>query len=331
MVEQLEHAFPEATYHHLFGLESQKDVAFAEEVVQALQQIDRALLPPAGTHPMGELIKQGVKAAPRLIELAKTGDPLEMDDALDALAHILVYEPAADDVVLELRGMLEQEEDPERRGVIAKLLAMGLDEGFLTEQIKRLADDDPGVVATAARLLGFGRYAPAVKVLRELVSPDRIYESRYVIWALGETASPEAIPTLEHCLAQGFRTVDCMIALGKIGMVTSIPKLTPMIVDGVEEQRDAAYRALAMILDKNREQVARVPDLQRELSGLIQTQLGDPQLKLSGSTRFHMCLCLARLGQKLDPAGVRRILKIKIGEQEAGAMASYFVNRGGKK
>lgn len=331
MSESTQSLFPEAAYQRLLGLNDAKDIRFAEQVVGTLQRIDRGLLPPAAEHPLGHLIAQGQAALPQLLDLVDRGSEREALDALDALAHVLLYAPLPEPLLPRLRHQLELDQSPDRRALVAKCLAIGRDQAFLTEQLKLLADPDPGAVATAARLLGFGRFAPALPLLRELVSPTRVYESRYVIWALGEIGMREALPTLELALGSAFRVVDCLIAMGKIADLTSIPRVTPMIVDGLPEQRDAAYRALAMILDRHRDLLAVLPELSKELGGLVLHQFADDKLKLSGSTRFHMCLCLARLGHKLDAGTVRRYLRIDLEDSEAGGMASYFMRRGGKK
>lgn len=330
MAEASEHVFPAQVMQNIFGLKTDKEQRFADNIVQALGRIDRGLLPPAASHPLGHLIVQGTAAFAELLSLIESGHEQEQLDAIDAISHILMYSEAPKSVLLKLQTELGRSEDPTRRSYIAKCLAIGKDQGFLFEQLRHLDDDDPGIVATAARLLGFGRFVPALSVLRDLVSPNHIFESRYVIWAIGEIALPEALHTLEHALASGFRTVDCMIAMGKIGQVSSISKLTPMIIEGLPEQRDAAYRALAMILDKNRELSGEVEELTTSLSGIIRGQFSDDKIKLSGSTRFHMALCLARLGIKLDPPTVRQYLKIDLDDSEAGGMASYFLHRGGK-
>ena len=330
MAEASVHEFPAQVLQNIFGIEKAKDQRFADNIVQALGRIDRGLLPPAASHPLGHLIIQGSAAFDELLKLIESGHEQEQLDAIDAISHILMYSDAPEAVLLRLQAELGRSEDPTRRSYLAKCLAIGKDHGFLYEQLRHLDDDDPGIVATAARLLGFGRFVPALSVLRELVSPDRIFESRYVIWAIGEIGLPEALSTLENALASSFRSIDCMIAMGKIGQISSIGKLTPMIIEGLAEQRDAAYRALAMILDKNREISTAVEELTTSLSGIIHGQFSDDKIKLSGSTRFHMALCLARLGVKLDPPTVRQYLKIDLDDNEAGGMASYFLHRGGK-
>jgi len=160
-----------------------------------------------------------------------------------------------------------------------------------------------------------------------LVSPDRIFESRAVIWALGEIGERDSLRALEYALSSGFRSVDAMIAMGKIGELTSIPKLVPMMVAGLSEQRDAAYRALAMILNNNRELAKETEALKLQIVPIIMQQFADGELPKSGSMRFHMCLCLARLGEKLDTARVKQFLNLGLSDDEAGHMIGLFGRR----
>jgi hypothetical protein len=333
----MEPAFDERTYANTFGIAKKADRDLAEALVSALQQLDRALLPPAATHPLASLIAEGPRGVDRLLSLVEGGDARQKADALDALAHVLLGAPQKE-AAGRLKKQLAQQQEPELAALLAKTLAIAGDEDLLVEQLRRLADDDPGVVAAAARLLGFGRYRPAVPALKGLVSPERFYESRWVIWALGEIGDRDALPALEIALSHAFRVVDCLIAIGKIGELTSIPSVTPHLMQGLPEQKDAAVRALAMILDKNREQAGKVlatvrstqmkgGPLSEQLSSLLEAELGDPDAKLSASTRFHMLLCLARLGHKLDAARLRMYLGAHLEEKElrhVGSLVSPF-------
>ncbi|MDP2345478.1 MAG: HEAT repeat domain-containing protein [Deltaproteobacteria bacterium] len=332
-------ALPEEVWRDLFGLAKKADRDFGEKLVSALNKIDRGLLPPASTHPFEAEIARGAAGVDTLLQLTETGTEKEWFNALDALAHVFFAMTAPDTTAgstvpsssLErLRKQLAGDRSADQRALVMKTLAIARDEGVLREQLMRLADSDPGVVATAARLLGLGRYAPAAAVLRELVSPERFYESRAVIWALGEIGDPAVLPALYRSLAQAFRVVDCLIAIGKIGQITSVGELTPMILQGVPEERDAAWRALAMILDHHRNAQAALGEIFAQLKGLIESQLSS-DTELSGSTRFHMMLCLARMGVTLDPARVRRHLQLGVDDAEASAVARVFEKKTPRK
>lgn len=324
-------AFSEATYKHMFGLRKKRELEFADGLVTGLQKIDRGLLAPASPHPYREQINQGEAGVDALVTVVENEAGQAQFDAIDALSHIFLYDPVSADMSRRLRKVLNRagvsEGDEELVAAIAKALAIGQDEELLRRQVSLLADDDPGIVATAARLLGFGRYRAAVPLLNALVSPDRFYESRYVIWALGEIGDDAALPILGYALASGYRTIDCMVAMGKIGDISSIPKLTPMIIDGLPDQRDAAYRAMAMVFEKNRTFLASLAHTRQEFSTLILGQLTKGDIELSGSTRFHMLLCLARLGEKLDVPRVKTFLKLPLEEDEASELQAFFTKR----
>ena len=91
----------------------------------------------------------------------------------------------------------------------------------------------------------------------------------------------------------------------------------PILMHGTAEQRDAAARALAMILDKNRALAQRTASLKEALLPLIEARLADLGSATSVSTRLHLLLCLARLGHKLDPARLRTWLGLSDNDVKA--------------
>jgi hypothetical protein len=329
-----EPVFPLETYERLFGLKKRSEREFVDDVVQALGTLDRALLPAPGSHPLLALLAQGYAGVEPLLVLVERGGAQERLDAVDALAHLLAVDDAdtavdgakaAADVranaCARLRTVLSAASDVDFAVALAKTLALAGDEVTLRAQLVRLGDDDPGVVATAARLLGLGKYQAAAEPLAVLVSPERIYESRWVIWALGEIGDVTTLPALERALAHSFRVVDCLIAVGKIGQLTSIPQVQAFLTLGLPEQRDAAARALAMILDSHRSFVRGDASLRQTLVGPLERDLADPTAPLGTSTRFFLLLCLARLGQKLDESRVRRYLALGLPDRDVAGLA----------
>jgi hypothetical protein len=320
-------AYDDETYRDVFGLQKKSERAFADKLVAALARIDRALLPGAQTHPLLAAITQGAASIDELCGLVERGTERERLDALDALAHVFAALPdgAPPEALARLRAGLARETAPQTVALFAKVLAIGQDAAFLREQVRRLADPDPGVVAAAARLLGFGRFRAAVPVLVELVSPARFVESRAVVWALGEIGDDVALPALQRAVAQSFRVVDAVVAIGKIGNIAAVGTLTPLLLSGTPEERDAGYRALAWILDHHRDDAAVLSALAKTLRALIETQFASDE-PLSGSTRFHMLLCLARLGVVLDEARVKQFLRVGL-DDDAGSLAQFFARR----
>ena len=139
-------AFSEDAYRNKLGLNNPAEIGLAEEIVTALSELDRALLPGAATHPYAALIAQGNKGVSELCDLLDKEDLRTSYDALDALGHIFVYAPASDDAILKIRSLLDAE-DTMLSTLAAKILAIGNDHVFLHEQLSRLADEDPDVDA----------------------------------------------------------------------------------------------------------------------------------------------------------------------------------------
>jgi hypothetical protein len=295
----------------VLGLKQRVDRQLADDLIAALEDADERLLPKPASHPMAALLSEGARAVDKLLALVESGSPRERRDALDGLSQLLLTQaqPHAKD---RLRAVLKREPDAELAGLLASALAIAGDERLMFEQLRRLGDDDPAIVASAARLLGFGRFRRAVPALKGLVSPDRFYESRHVIWALGEIGDPDALPALLIALSNAMRVVDCLIAIGKIGELTSVPHVTPLLMLGTAEQKDAAARALSMILDKNRELLRSETSMREALFPFIERELSDLSSAITVSTRFHLLLCLARLGVKLDPARLRTWLGLPV-------------------
>lgn len=321
--------FSNDTYKKVFGFKEQSEIDFAENLVHSLQKVDPTLLPMPDSHPYAHLIARGVEAFPELLMILESGIAPAKLDSLEAIGQVFLKHPQHAPTLSKLKELLKQEDySSQLKAHIAKTIAIGGDDEFLREQTNRLADEDPAMVAMAARFLGYGAYAPALPALRALVSPARIYESRYVIWAIGEIGMPDALPELEYSLEQGFRSVDCMIAIGKIGMITSVPKLMVFFQNGLPEQKDAAFRAFAMILHANRD----YPEALRPLADMfvpqILDQLAKLHNKLDAPTRFHMLLCLSRLNHKMEHSLIRKYLGIDMGEKKAGDLAAFFMNRG---
>ncbi len=320
-------AYDDETYRDLLGLERKSERAFADTLVTALGRIDRALLPAAQPHPLLSAIARGAASVDELCDLIEGGTERQRLDALDALAHVFAALPAGapSSATTRLRALIGTTSNPTTVALLAKTLAIGQDPDTLREQLRRLADPDPGVVAAAARLCGFGRFVPAVPVLLELVSPARFLESRAAIWALGEIGDDRALPALQRAVAHAFRVVDAVVALGKIGNLAAVGTITPLLLSGTPEERDAGYRALAWILDRHRADGPGPDELPRTLRSIIETQLAADE-PLSGSTRFHMLLCLARMGVVLDEARVKRFLQVGV-DDDAAPLAQFFARR----
>lgn len=326
-------AFSHNTYQDILQLNDEKQIQFANELALALQAIDPALLPIQSTHPFSEHIRSGGQKNFELIQIAaqKKLSPQVRLQSLDALGYIYLKKVANKQEIVEIKNMLSSEKNNIIKISIAKCLALSRDETFLIEQTKLLDDNDPAVVAAAATLLGFGRYLRALPVLTALVSPFRLFESTSVIWAIGEIRSKDALPVLERALKESFRTNECLIAIGKIGELTSVVNLAPFLLSGLLNQKEAAYQALANLLHHNSDAPNLLKILGEELIQAIQNQLEKKIHNDSIKTRFYMLLCLARLGHHLEPTKIKHYLELYLNKDEVGNIARYFLRRNSYK
>ncbi|TNE46162.1 MAG: hypothetical protein EP343_24725 [Deltaproteobacteria bacterium] len=319
-----EHFNPEI-YRSFFGVEEEQDIQFAEEMLDAVGAIDRALVPRAGQHPYMEQIKQGAEGLSDLLGYLEEPMPgTAKGDVLDAFAYIFLnMEEVPQNALDAVRELLK---DSTFGPLAARTLAIGQDQAFLTDMMQGFASDDPGEVASTAMLMGYGRFRPALPALLGLLSPMRFVESRAIIWALGELAAEEAIPHLTQCLAEGFRIDDALIALGKIGNVGTVGLLVPYIMQGETESRAMALRALSMVLENYNDS----EDAMEELSEHLHEMLNHIALEDKNRTsRFYALLCLGRLGEKMDQAQIRQALDMSIADEQMSSFQRFFVK--GKK
>lgn len=322
-----EQVFTDETYNKVFGFKEREEIDFAENLMHSLHKIDPTLLPMPTKHLYAEWIAKGSKGLKELFRIYETTVGEEQIYAIDAIAQIYLNAGSTSESNEWLWERMEQATDARNKDQIAKCLAIGGDEIFLREQLSRLADEDPAIVASAARFLGYGCYGPALPALRALVSPARIYESRHVIWAIGEIGAQDALPELERALEQGFRSNDCLMAIGKIGLLGSVPKIMPFLQNGLPDQKEVAFQALAMILNANAEYQEVIKPLQDLLVPIIMGQLESEFADFGIKARFYMLLCLARLNYKMEKSLVRKYLGIDMGEKEAGDLASFFMKK----
>lgn len=301
--------FPKNVYQGLFDVSSAEDLAFAETLQKAADRLDENLLPTSAVHPYGELIVTGDGGARQLLtKIDQPDEGCSILDALDALARIYLDAPAPAQVIDRLRRLVKEAGGDELRAAATQALAACRDQELLAGVVEHLASPDPGMVSQAARLIGLGRYWPALPVLRSLISPTRYLESEAVIWAVGEIGDPEALPELEQSLANDFRSELVLLAMGKIGSFSAIPSMMVKMSKGPPRQREVAYQALATLLFKSRE---RLDDLGVTRQSLQVTMRRDLKKEPSARCRYFMLLCLARLGEKMDRAKIYQALGVE--------------------
>ncbi len=317
--------FSPEVYRTIFKIESPEDIEFIEDMLKAVAAIDGALVPRMWTHPYAQYIKMGADGIPPLLD--RLHSPVEgttSADVLDALAFIFINMPRAPEKALaKIRPLLN---DPQLSAEASRVLAIGRDEYFLRDMMNGLASDDPGEVAASALLMGYGRFEPAVETLISLVSPLRFFESRPVIWALGEIGSREAIPVLTLALSENFRPIDSMMALAKIGDLTAVSYLTPHIIRGERELRETALRALSILLEKNED----TPQALAELKPVLLEPLKKLALEDESKTaRFYALLSIARLGEKMPQSQIKKALQFAVSEDDLSSIQKFFLRKRG--
>ncbi len=63
-----------------------------------------------------------------------------------------------------------------------------------------------------------------------------------MIGALREIGSIDTLAKLEKVLFERFRSIDCLMAIGKIGSITSVPNIMLIIMPGSAEQKEAPIK-----------------------------------------------------------------------------------------
>lgn len=312
---------PSAFIAALVGADQKDEVLFTERLLAALGKISPDLLPTTIDHPLADAILEGESAFPRLLELAEAdGDDPTRAAALDAIGEIVSRRYATHELVLGLERILSTARSEAVATLAAKALALSGNAGFLEMQRRFLASDEPSQLRISARLLGYGRYTPAVPLLLERLDSGDLAVADVIIWALGEIGDPSALPKLHRLLDLSVQSEPVIEALGKIGDASSAVRLLPVLLEGLGPQRELAAHALAKIARKND---GRLMDeafdgmLKDALRGVLES---DP----SRLARFHALVAYSLLGGTLEPARVLTALGGRLEASELDAVSSFY-------
>lgn len=295
-----------------FNVDESNDRVFAEQLLTSLINKKSAVFEPHVRHPFAAKIAEGKSSLSFLLTHAEYVELPQALDALDAIAFIIKQHSADEKSINKLRSLLHVRAEIEIKAAIAQNLALAQDKDFLREQINNLSDEDPGVVGAAAELLGYGHFQEATLILCQLISPSRFFESRQIIWSLGEIGSIDASPYLHRCIREGFRVNDALIALGKIGAAQSVPLILSHALSVGGEQRDIAFRSLAEIFAQLQSSPEIIAILADDSRPMIESLLARDLAILSWDSRAYMLLCLARLGKTMHPSLIRKYLELSI-------------------
>lgn len=309
----------------MLGANDDASAKFTDRVLSALEKISPELVPRLLDHPLGDAILEGTRAFPRLIALyGKARDDNERAAVVDAVAEIISREHATREVMAALSKWLGTTKSPAVTSIACRALALARDEGFLEQQRNFLASPSLGQVRVSAKLLGFGKYTRAVPELLDLLRPDNMAVSDVVIWALGEIGDAAALPKLHGMLSDFITTEDVLEAMGKIGHVTSVVRLVPILVEGTATQREHAARALARIARKNDGWLGDEDTGKTARSVLERVIDGDA----SKVARFHAIVAYSLLGGTLEPKRIMAALGADMSDKDLDAMSRFFARKG---
>ena len=282
----------------LLGLGDAPRAALLQRLVPALARVDPELVPQALEHPYAEAITKGIGAYAGLLaeyRAQKTEDG--RGAVLEAICQILEREHPTREVVEALQRIMQGTKSSALLSLAARALATAREPAFLEQQRQFLASSSPSELRRSARLLGHGRYAPAVPALLALLRPDNMAAADVAVWALGEIGDPAAVPALHAMLERFVLTEAVLDALGKIGARVSVLRILPVLLEGTASQRAAAARALARVADAQDGDLGDKALARTLREALEKVILGDPAV----AVRFYALVAFAHLDGHLTP------------------------------
>jgi len=309
----------------LVGAQADAQFQFTSEILAALEKISPELLPRASTHPLADAISRGVAAFPDLLaDFRNTKEEQGRAAIIDAIAEICSREHATLEVIQALPKIMGSTKSPAIASIASRALAAAGDEGFLEQQKNFLASDNLSDVRLSAKLLGYGKYEPAVEILLLLLRPDNMAVADAVMWALGEIGSPDALPKLHEMITEMIFVEPTIEAVGKIGHSTSVIRLLPLLIEGGEGQRTKSAQAILRIARKNGGVIGDEGITNDAKAALLRAIDGDK----SPLVRFYALVAFSVLGEHLGPARVKQALGAKLNKKEMDALGGFFSARG---
>jgi hypothetical protein len=307
----------------LLGTEDPDEVKLTGAVVEALAKIDPELAPRLFDHPLADFIVKGVDAFDELIAaFGEASDEMERAAFIDAVAEIIDRQHATGRALEFLQKVLGETEESRVASLAARGIALAREPGFLEQQRNFLASESPSEIRLSARLLGWGRYEPAVDLLLAHIHTDNMAVADAVIWALGEIRSPAALPKLHRMLSDAIRTEDVLDAVGQIGDSTSVPRILPYLRDGSASQQRRAARALARVARKSGPDLD--PALRETARAAAEGVVDHTEDPFVG---FYAILSVSLLGGYLDPQRILKALGGKLSDDDMSPMQALFAHK----
>ena len=312
----------------LLGAGGAAEVKFTDQVATALAKISPELLPQIDSHPLADTIARGAGALDELCAQLAAGDDEEQQALIiDAICAIIVKDYATETAVATLQTVMRDSESALLASNAARGLALAGEAGFLELQRGLLLSDSPSDQRIAAKLVGYGKYDRAVPQLRALLRPDHLAVLSAAVWALGEIGSDAALADLHAMLDAHVQSVAVIEALGKIGAVTSLPRLLSLLTEGDGEQSEKAAQAIAKIVRANDGRIA-IDAVDNALRIALERMIDSSD---KPKTVFFCIVAYGLLGGHLTPQRIIKGLGAGLAKEDVGAIAAFYTIPGGKK
>lgn len=291
----------------LVGVSEPAEIEFGRSVIAALEAVDPSLAPSIKIRGLAPVLARGVAGLGTLIDCFE-GLSIDEDkvEILDAMTFVVRASGSTPELERFLERVLAEALTARVGSAAARALATTGHPAFLEHQRRLLGSKRPSELAAAARLLGHGRYAPAVPMLLDALRPENAMAADAIIWALGEIGEMGAVAKLHTILAQHGKTERVLEALGQIGSRISVGRLFPFLLEGEPGQRLRAAEALVRIARKNDGSFGD-PALDASVRATLEKVI---EADGSRAVRFFAMVAHACLGGRLAPAEIIGALRL---------------------
>lgn len=306
------------------GLDDARHRDFGEQIIQALEKISPELAPKMYQHPFAKEIARGPESYAKLLDQARHGkSDEERAGAIDAIAEIAAREPVNPEIIGALQKLLGEAKSDVVASISARALASARDAAFLEHQKNLLLSENVSELRIAVKLLGFGRHEPAVAPLLDVLKVENALVAETIIWTLGEIGDEAAVPKLHALLSQFGMTEEVLEALGKIGSRASVVRITPLLLEGTEDQRELAAEALSKIARKHNGSFGD-PGLDQSMRAVLEKVIDEDQSRVA---RFFAVVTYSLIGGHLEPKRILAALGGKLSDKELASVESVLVPR----
>lgn len=303
------------------------DAGFEKQIEKGVNSFYKTFFVRGAENRFDELIEDGQKAYPDLVEALGDADRGERVDALVALGRLFSSHGFSDEslraVVKHAKAIHEEGMGPERH---AALFAMGRagEKSLIESFMPLLAAPDPDAVTVACYVLGYARWKPALPFLKYLVDQNETQIVQAAIWALGQIGDAEALDLLLPMLRRGENVEWLVGALGDIGDVSALDALLPLLSSDITDIRVLTIMSIYAIVEQNKDRKVR-----RDLAWM------ESELRTAATDSFPPVAVFAMntlvaLGHKIGKEDVRAALNLSAASKAFTGTEAVYLTRGGK-